>query len=87
MSDELVGGVYTRGWGAPAGIFNYCTGIMEYGGMIWYGDDFPTQEDIQALWDHYDMEVKIDVPTMFGLPSHRDRVKDSDCYQAPVVVL
>jgi hypothetical protein len=87
MSDDLVTGTDTGGWGAPAGIFNYCTGQMEYGGMIWYGDEPPTKEDVERLWNHYDMKVKIDVPTMFGLPSHRERVRDLECYQAPVVEL
>ena len=87
MSDDLVTGTDTDGWGMPAGIMNYCTGKMEYGGAIWYGDEPPTKDDIQALWDMYGFQVEIDVPTMFGFPSHRDRVKDDECYKAPPVVL
>lgn len=87
MSDDTVTGPDTGGWGAPAGIFNYCTGEMEYGGMIWYGDQPPTIKDIEDLMDHYGVRVKIDVPTLVGGPSHRERVKDDPCYQAPVVKL
>jgi hypothetical protein len=87
MSDDLVTGEDTGGWGMPAGIYNYCTGEMEYGGAIWYGDEPPTKEDYEALCNLYGFRVSVDVPTLFGGPSHRDRVKDDECYQAPVVKL
>ena len=87
MSDDTVTGPDTGGWGAPAGIFNYCTGEMEFGGMIWYGDQPPTIADIESLMEMYGVKVKIDVPTLVGGESYRDRVKDDECYQAPVVKL
>ena len=77
----------TGGWGAPAGIMNFCTGEMEYGGLIWYGEEFPTKEDFQNLLDNFGEAFMLDVPTLFGKPSHRDRVKDLPCYQAPTVKL
>ena len=86
MSDDLVAGPKTGGWGHPNPIKNYCTGKTEYGGLVWYGENPPTAADFQAVLNKYG-DVKIDAPTCLGLPSHYYRCKDQPCYVPPTVVL
>ena len=85
MSDELVTGPDTGGWGSPAGVFNYCTGQMVFGGMVWFGEDPPTAQDFQNLVSEFGEHVMVDIPTLFGAPAHFYRVQGTECYTAPTV--
>lgn len=50
MSDlSAGGGTLPVNWGYPSSTFNYCTGAYESGGMIWYGEERATLEDVVEL--------------------------------------
>jgi hypothetical protein len=69
MSDELsTGGApdFPANWGFPSSIYNYCTNEYVTGGMIWYGPEKCTLEDVLAIMDDPRSSKVIDRLTLCG---------------------
>jgi hypothetical protein len=85
MSDLSSGaGGMPAGWGMPSPLFNHQTHKYESDGVVWLSDDRCTMSDIEALKDALGENVNIDIATVFGGKSFRDRNKDFWPYKQKV---
>ena len=67
MSDLNTGqGGFPEYWGFPSSVYNYCTNKYETGGMIWYGKERVTIEDILELLADPRNNGSIDKLTLCG---------------------
>ena len=64
-------GGFPEKWGFPSPVYNYCTGEYVTGGMIWYGKDKATIEDVLEVLDAQNSSGKIDPLTLCGTDDPR----------------
>ncbi len=78
-------------WGFPSSVYNYCTMAYENGGMIWYGPEPATVDDIVELLTDPRSMSKLDRGTVCGTAdprwsTYQERVKDLPCYSQSYTV-
>jgi len=81
---SLGDGGMPAGWGMPSPLYNFETGKYENDGIVWLSDERCTMADIEALKDALGENVNIDVATVFGGKSFRDRNKDFYPYKQSI---
>lgn len=92
MSDLTTGqSDFPANWGFPSDPYNYCTGNYTECGMIWYGKERCTQEDVLAVLDDPRSRKKIDRLTLCGTDdpawtTETDVLKQKPCYQQKVTM-
>jgi len=93
MSDLTTGqSDFPANWGFPSSIYNYCTGEYESGGMIWYGKDKCTIDDVLEVLEDPRSQKKIDKLTLRGTDdplwtTWETVMKDSNpCYTQKVTI-
>ena len=88
MSDLSLGGTpdFPPNWGFPSDPYNYCTGSYTACGMIWYGKDKCTLDDVLAIMDDPRSRKDIDRNTLCGTndpawTTQADLLKKQSCYK------
>lgn len=72
---SLGGGGIPFGWGMPSPLYNHEKGAYESDGVLWLSEERCTMDDIEALKEALGENVNIDMATVFGGKSFRDRNK------------
>lgn len=89
MSDLTLGGTdFPPGWGLPSPLYNHATGQYENGGVVWIGyegHEKCTLEDVNAIKE-YNPNINVDMPTVFGGPSFRERNQGEWPYKQTIVL-
>jgi len=94
MSELSTGGApdFPANWGFPSDPYNYCTGSYTACGMIWYGKDRATLDDVLAvLEDPRTTGRTIDRLTLCGTDNpawttQADVLKQEPCYKQSIKV-
>jgi hypothetical protein len=92
MSEQTTGqGDFPPSWGFPSSVYNYCTGQYETGGMIWYGEERCTLDDVLALMEDPRNNGSIDRLTLCGTndpawTTERDVKLTQPCYKQKITV-
>ena len=86
MSDLELGGGAPANWGIPSPLYNFETGTYDSAGLVWMGEENATLDDMVAAKAYFGENATFDTPTLFGLPSFRERNMDKPAYNQTVVL-